>query len=335
MNPLENPALRVGDIAVWPVLDGALTLAEPVGFPTQDSDGFDVHKESVSDGKLHLDIGGFLVRAGDRIVLIDAGAGPGDDTWHSGPDVDDIADAPPPLAARYHYLNRYGTVPPKAFLRGRRRTKIRTGSFGANLAALGCSPADVTDVVLSHLHFDHIGWVSMDGAPYFPNAVIRCEGHDAEHFLRHDRGHDDDYFSFEYGAMSIKQRMAPVLGRLETWHEDAELAPGISARFTPGHTPGSSAFVLTSGRDRAMILGDAVHCPYELENPDFNRASGFSVSDADGQQADASRQAIRDEAIESEAFVSAPHFPGLRFGRLHLGETPRSWRFGWAPPTSP
>jgi glyoxylase-like metal-dependent hydrolase (beta-lactamase superfamily II) len=332
MPELAHPALRIGDINIWPVLDGAMTLAEPRGFPPEDSPEFEVHRQNVSDGKLHLDIGGFLVHAGDRLMIIDAGAGQGDDAWHSGPLVDDLEGAPAPLLSRYDWLNRYGTVPAKAFLRGRSRTRIRMGSFGASLAALGVAPGDVTDVLISHLHFDHIGWVSSGGKPYFPNAIVRVEEHDAEHFLGHE--HDDSYFAWEYNALSIKERMAPVADRLETWFEDAEIAPGVSTRFTPGHTPGSSAFAITSGRHQALILGDTVHCPYELEDPDFNRNSGFSVSDEDGKQADASRQSIRDEAIEHEAYLSAPHFPGLRFGRLAVGDTPRSWRFSWAPAAS-
>src|SRR5207342_1635308 len=59
---------------------------------------------------------------------------------------------------------------------------IARGVLPASLRELGVDPADVTDVILSHLHFDHIGWVSDDDAPYFPNATIRCASADADFF---------------------------------------------------------------------------------------------------------------------------------------------------------
>src|SRR5581483_2910434 len=52
------------------------------------------------------------------------------------------------------------------------------GMFLDELAAQGVQPAEVTDVVFTHLHFDHIGWASADGAPVFPNATYRCHRED-------------------------------------------------------------------------------------------------------------------------------------------------------------
>ena len=46
-----------------------------------------------------------------------------------------------------------------------------------------CTPDDITDLVFTHLHFDHIGWASAEGAPFFPNATIRYASADLEHFL--------------------------------------------------------------------------------------------------------------------------------------------------------
>ena len=48
--------------------------------------------------------------------------------------------------------------------------------------ALGLAPADITDVVLTHLHFDHIGWASVDRTPYFPNASYWIAQDDLDHF---------------------------------------------------------------------------------------------------------------------------------------------------------
>ena len=103
---------------------------------------------------------------------------------------------------------------------------------------------------------------------------------------------------------------------------DAAIAPGVDARFAPGHTPGSSLIVLSSGNERALILGDTVHCPLELTDPDFSL-----MADMDQALADRTREAIRRELEDGQVLAAAPHFPGLQFGRLLSGEGRRRWLF--------
>jgi len=171
------PLVRIGDIDIWAVLDGHMTVAQPAGFPAEDDPEFAVHAEYLHDGRWHLDIGGFVVRTGDRVVLIDAGSGPGD----GEPFVPAVDESDPTLLRWAADNGHPDPDAARAVLRTIVQTDLRTGSFGASLAALGFQPDDVTDVLLSHLHFDHIGWLSVDGKPYFPNAVVRCERHDAEY----------------------------------------------------------------------------------------------------------------------------------------------------------
>ena len=85
-------------------------------------------------------MGGFLVRSGDRLALVDTGIGP-----HAAPD--------------------------------------RTGRFMKNLTALGVQPSDITDVVLTHLHFDHLGWATDGERRLFGNATYRCHEADWEFFM--------------------------------------------------------------------------------------------------------------------------------------------------------
>ena len=108
----------------------------------------------------------------------------------------------------------------------------------------------MTDVVLSHLHFDHVGWTTQKGRVVFPHATYRC--------------HEDDWAHFVTGPQAdpgAVRKLSPLEGRLETFTDAATLAPGVDARSAPGHTPGSTIVVLSSGAERAMRLGDAVHCP--------------------------------------------------------------------------
>lgn len=313
------PSLRIGDVAIWVVLDGWMTLPEPPGFPSKDSPDFAVHADYVRDGRWVMDIGGFLVQAGDRLVLIDAGSGEGDGAVFTPPFAG-VASADPEILA---YARRRGITEEAAMYDLFGSRSIRTGSFGANLRALGFRPDQVTDVLVSHLHFDDIGWVSSGGRPYFPNAVVRCERHDADYFLGPGAGEREH--SVVWNALPTTQRLAPVLGRFETWDEDAVLAPGVEARFAPGHTPGSSIFVLSSGDEQVLVLGDTVHCPQELADPAFPAPANMDVEEGARSVA-----MIRELAVSSGARVTSPHFPGLRFGRLVAGDRPRQWSFRWA-----
>jgi glyoxylase-like metal-dependent hydrolase (beta-lactamase superfamily II) len=117
-----------------------------------------------------------------------------------------------------------------------------------------------------------------------------------------------------------------VLDRFEPWSGDVTIAPGVECRHAPGHTPGSSIFSISSGSEQALIMGDSFHCPQELVDPDF-----CAQSDMDIPHADQTREAIRQEIERGTVMVSAAHFPELRFGRLLVGDRPRSWRFEWAP----
>lgn len=191
---------------------------------------------------------------------------------------------------------------PKSFL------GIEGGSFLTALAELGVAPDEVTDVVFTHLHFDHIGWAATpEGVPTFPNAVYRCDQADWEHFMVVHPGAE---------AALIQ----PVVDRFEVWDRSGALLPGIDCIAAPGHTPGSAVIVVSSGADRAMMLGDVVHCPVELVDDEW-----ASMYDVDPQLALRTRIALNRELEGSDVPVAAAHFPGLRFGRLLRGEGRRQW----------
>ena len=113
----------------------------------------------------------------------------------------------------------------------------------------------------------------------------------------------------------VPDRFDPVLDRIETWESDRTILPGIDVRLAPGHTPGSSVIVVSSGSEKALLLGDIVHCPLELMDDDFNL-----LADYDQELANRARRAYAQELEGTDIPVSAAHFPGLRFGRLLPGE---------------
>ena len=148
----------------------------------------------------------------------------------------------------------------------------------------------------------------------------RCAAADLDYFLA---GPDEEEFtSALFYAPTARERLAPVLDRIETWDADRALLPGIDVRLAPGHTPGSSVVVLSDGTARALLLGDMVHCPLELMEDDFNL-----LVDHDQELANRVREAYARELEGSATVAAAAHFPGLRFGRLLPGEATRRWTF--------
>jgi glyoxylase-like metal-dependent hydrolase (beta-lactamase superfamily II) len=252
--------MRVGSLEVLPVYDG--TGREPARESLTKpgvTDPWSCHEHLLdSNGDLDLTIGGFLLRTGDRTVLVDAGVGTIDN-------------------AKYH-----------------------GGRFLDSLRAAGVEPADVTDVVFTHLHFDHVGWATQRGAIVFPNATYHVHTADQQHFLAGP--------SANPGAV---RKLGPLEGRWSTFDGDTTIAPGLDARPAPGHTPGSTVYVVSSDGERALLLGDVVHSVVELTEPDWE-----AVFDVDPVAAKAVRARLTAEITDSPHAVVGAHFPGLRFGRL-------------------
>jgi glyoxylase-like metal-dependent hydrolase (beta-lactamase superfamily II) len=193
-----------------------------------------------------------------------------------------------------------GTVKVEGFTGGRLLDELST---------IGETPESVTDVVFTHLHFDHVGWATQQGAIVFPNATYRCHADDWSHFVENE------------GSLGGgRRKLLPLVSQLETFDGQTTLAPGIDTLPTPGHTPGHTALVVSSGTERAMLLGDAAHCPIELEESEWD-----GLGDVDPVLAKRTRNAMMRELSDSGTPASAAHFPGLQFGRVLRGEGRAQW----------
>jgi glyoxylase-like metal-dependent hydrolase (beta-lactamase superfamily II) len=258
--------MLVGDLEVLPVHDGIARLPVTDAFWfSMGADAWEPHRQFLTDdGHLELALGGFLVRSGDRLALIDCGLGP--------------LDRPP----------------------------FRGGALLASLAAHGVAPEDITDVLFTHLHFDHVGWATQQGRIVFPNATYRC--------------HEDDWAHFVGPDEKATKKLSPLTERMALWAGSGPLLPGVDVMTAPGHTPGSTIIVLSSGAERAMLLGDVVHCPIELLDDEW-----AGMSDVDEALAKRTRNALARELEGSGVPAAAAHFEGLRFGRLIVAEGKRRW----------
>lgn len=179
------------------------------------------------------------------------------------------------------------------------------GEFLRSLHALGYEPADVTDVLFTHLHSDHTGWAAREGRAVFPNATYRA--HDADWRL---------YAAGGRGTGPVGLGLAPIAGRMRVFDADTRISASVTTRHCPGHTPGSTVFVVTSGGERALLIGDLAHSPAQFADRDWS-----TVWDADPAAAAAARNTIADEAAVTGDLIIPAHFPGLCGG--HIVNDPR------------
>ncbi|MDR2985921.1 MAG: MBL fold metallo-hydrolase [Nocardiopsaceae bacterium] len=276
--------IDIGGIRITALNDGTVRLP-PMYYPGLD---FAVHPELVeSDGTYHLPIGSFLIQADGATILVDAGIGP-----RSIPFPADIANA----AGLEH--------PPADIATG--------GLLPEALAAAGVVPADITAVFLTHLDADHVGWIAVDDALFFPDAEVVCSAID----LAVPPGSAP-------GEAEGRAGLAVAQGAGQLRPVDAaavELAPGVTARHAPGHTPGHFIVVVSARGQEARMFGDAVHHPLQLND------TGISfLLESDPGHALRTREALLADAQDRGVWVNMAHFPGLAFHRISVERGQRRW----------
>jgi glyoxylase-like metal-dependent hydrolase (beta-lactamase superfamily II) len=195
------------------------------------------------------------------------------------------------------------------------------GRLLSNLASVGVEPRDVDAVLYSHLHVDHVGWTSavQDGALTFERA-------------RHVMFRDEwEYWVTRTGAGGPSEAdVAALSKRTDLLDRESEVLPGITAVPTPGHTPGHCSFLVESGNQRAVVLGDAIHCPLQISHPEWEFAA-----DANPDAARRARERLLPELDAPDTVVVGPHFPDAVFGRVLAGVVPRRVAFDVAVPAPP
>ena len=187
---------------------------------------------------------------------------------------------------------------------------IGAGALPASLRALGVDPGEVTDVIVTHLHYDHTGWLAPEGVITFPSAAVHVAAADIAYFTAPA--------SPGRSAAVTPERLDAVSAHLVPFSGPLTVAPGLDLVPAPGHTPGSTVVVASDGVRRIVFLGDVVHCPIQLVDEEW-----AAMSDVDPVQARRTREALVRELEGAD--VGGAHFPGLRLGRLVVSERPRRW----------
>ena len=192
------------------------------------------------------------------------------------------------------------------------RSKGVAGQFQANLKAAGIDRNAVDTVVISHFHGDHVnGLLAPDNKLAFPNAEILVPAAEWKFFMddgemsRAPAGRMQDVFK-------NLRRVFDALGRKVTPYEpNTEVAPGVTAVATPGHTPGHNSHVVASGLAKVYIQADVTHVPFLfVRHPDWH-----AFYDQDGKMAEETRRKVYDMLAAEKMMVQGFHypFPGLAY----------------------
>lgn len=189
----------------------------------------------------------------------------------------------------------------------------------AQLRAAGLTPEQVNVVFLTHAHPDHMsGLVKADGTALYPNAELVI--HENEYNFWNGKARE---IAPVAGVVSgFDANVLPLKNQLRTVKGGEEIAPGISVYETPGHTPGHSSVLLSSGKDQLLLTADvANHHILFLKNPDYH----FSY-DFDPDLASKTRRALLEKASAERLRILAYHFPFPGIGYVKT-DGARSYQF--------
>jgi glyoxylase-like metal-dependent hydrolase (beta-lactamase superfamily II) len=182
------------------------------------------------------------------------------------------------------------------------------GQLLANMAAAGIDPTAIDTIIISHYHGDHInGLLKVDNSLAFPNAEVLVPA--PEHKYWTDAGEESrsptpriaDIFK---GVRRVIGN-AEVMKRLRTYEWDKEVIPGVLAVGTPGHTPGHTSHIVTSGTSKVYVQADVTHAPFL-----FARHPGWhAFYDHEPVLAEATRRKVYDMLSAEKMLVQGFHYP--------------------------
>lgn len=261
---------KVGDAQVTAISDGVNNFALPDTFVLnvkKDEVNAALEKNFMPKDKMSIQFAPLVINAGGKLVVVDTGNG----------------------AAAFA------------------SSKGNVGQFGANMVAAGFDPKAVDIVVISHFHPDHInGLLTAQNTLAFPNAEVLVPAPEWKYFM------DDGEMSRQTsdrmkGAFANVRRVfdAGLKKKVTPYEMGKDVAPGLQAVASFGHTPGHTSFILSSGSDKVFIQSDVTNLPaLFVTNPGWHL-----MFDQDPAMAEATRRKIYDMLVADKMRVQGYHYP--------------------------
>lgn len=267
---LARTSVTLGDMEILSLSDGNLVLPGAFFFEglPQDEVATILARHDLSAEQLEPPCNVTLMRHADRVVLFDAGAGPG-------------------------FMPTAGALPD-------------------SLDALGVAPDDITHVVFTHAHPDHL-WGVLDDFDelVFPNAEYMM-GQTEWDYWRDPATVDrigQDRAAFAVGAA---RRLEAIAERCSFFADGEEILPGIMAQASHGHTPGHMSLELRAGSEVVVVVGDAIGNGHVA----FARPDWPSGADQDTEMGAKTRQRLLDRLAQDRAVMIGFHLPEGGIGRV-------------------
>jgi glyoxylase-like metal-dependent hydrolase (beta-lactamase superfamily II) len=266
-------ALRVGEIDVLVVSDGVLPLPTETLATNADPGERAAWLEDMflPPDAFDWPLNVLVVRSGEQTILVDAG-----------------------LGGQFPGFPRAGQVPKR-------------------LEAAGIDLASITDVVITHMHMDHVGGLLVEDVKnrLRPDVRIHVAAAEVAFWTAPDFSHTSMPGPVPGVLRSTARRFATEYqSQLRIFEEECEVAPGVLAWRTGGHTPGHCVVRLTSGGERLTFLGDAIF-PVGFDHPDWH--NGFEHDPEESVRVRV--RLLRDAEATGELLV-ATHLPFPSVGRV-------------------
>lgn len=186
------------------------------------------------------------------------------------------------------------------------------GEILESLEAVGVAPDDVTHVVFTHAHPDHI-WGVLDDFDdlVFSQADYMISTPEWEYWTDPNTVNTigEERASFAVGA---SRRLESISDKIKFFKDGEEVLPGVMAHMTPGHTPGHTSFEIRDGTNAIMVGGDAIGNHHvALAKPDWH-----SGSDQDPELGASTRVKLLDKLVADDIALLAFHLPEGGLGRI-------------------
>ena len=178
------------------------------------------------------------------------------------------------------------------------------GHIAKGLAAIGYKPEQITMVLLTHLHPDHIG-----GLPLFSNATICISDIELEYWLN-ERGNVSEY-NLKYIPF-VNEMLTLIEGDILLFKPNEILFPGITPIEAYGHTPGHTAFLFDAKDQKILFWGDLIH-NVELQ---FLHPGRFVIIDDNPEAAAITRLHLLKRSLDENLLVGGAHLPGTGVGHV-------------------